>query len=597
MKKKRYVERVWALLFNSLLVFMDTKDSYIELVKQAQLGDEKCMNRLAELARERLRVYVYRLVLTDDLTQDILQESILEMFKSIGKLKKVDRFWPWLFRIAGNKVKHHCKQERRRKTVPLSEIGYKGENNDRQEDVAGMISQELKQSVIAAMHKLKPQQQNVLFLRCYEELKYSEIAEAIGCSEIGAQMRFLRAKKALSKQLSRSGLDKGSLLMALVLFGKMTAPSKAAAAQIVVTAATTKVGAAASAATIAASKTAIVSLTTAGVVVVGSVVATSGPGETAMQPAEQLRGRSTDVRPIAQRAEASGQYWYYFPDGPGGAVIMQYKQQARRQWLQDEQANYYIQKGAVHIKDSRAWREDMYVWRLPTDSAKLSRFISKVEGVSIEAEQVDSKASGLLVITEPDTKTSRTANWLTRYYTVLDEDYFRCDWPSGTKIVDDRNAMHQRGWTYFTVAGDINGRTVTGAGRIPFVYATSENYWPWMRLRVGGDVFVDEEFAGLSRPWAGLHTIDTVRRDAAERQIRFETRYNKRSGKAKVVLKPENGQIIYTIDMKHDLIEKIDFIGQRQGQLIFNYLTDINNRDDRFAKPRNSDEGFSILDF
>ena len=79
-------------LINSLLVFMDKKDSYIELVKQAQLGDEKCMNRLAKLARERLRVYVHRLVLTDDLTQDILQETILEMFRSISKLM----IWAWM---------------------------------------------------------------------------------------------------------------------------------------------------------------------------------------------------------------------------------------------------------------------------------------------------------------------------------------------------------------------------------------------------------------------------------------------------------------------------------------------------------------------
>ena len=30
-------------------------------------------------------------------------------------------------------------------------------------------------------------------------------------------------------------------------------------------------------------------------------------------------------------------------------------------------------------------------------------------------------------------------------------------------------------------------------------------------------------FKGLSRPWMGLHTIDSVRRDAAEQRARFET--------------------------------------------------------------------------
>jgi len=80
---------------------------------------------------------------------------------------------------------------------------------------------------------------------------------------------------SLKKHLARHGFGKGSLLMALVLFGKLTAPSKAAATQITVTAAATKVGVAASVAAIASGKTAIISLTTAGILAVSTLVATS----------------------------------------------------------------------------------------------------------------------------------------------------------------------------------------------------------------------------------------------------------------------------------------------------------------------------------
>ena len=72
---------------------MDKKDSYIELVKKAQLGDKDCLNRLAETVRLRLYTYIHRFTLKDDLTQDILQESLLEMFKFLNKLEKTDRFW------------------------------------------------------------------------------------------------------------------------------------------------------------------------------------------------------------------------------------------------------------------------------------------------------------------------------------------------------------------------------------------------------------------------------------------------------------------------------------------------------------------------
>jgi len=99
----------------------------------------------------------------------------------------------------------------------------------------------------------------------------------MGCSEFSTRMLFLRAKRALQRELSRNGFGKGSLLAALVLFGKITAPTEAAVAQVSVTAATTKVGLLAGIVGLATTKTAIVSLTAAGALTAGTIVTTSGP--------------------------------------------------------------------------------------------------------------------------------------------------------------------------------------------------------------------------------------------------------------------------------------------------------------------------------
>lgn len=191
---------------------MTAEDNYIELVKRAQLGDKECLNRLAELAREHLYTYVYRLTLAHDLTQDILQESMLEMFKFLDKLETAKGFWPWLRRIAANKVRNYYGQKQHRKTVSLAEIDDKSLQKDSQEGVADLIRQELKQTILSAMQQLKPRHRHVLVLRCYEQMKYSEIGEEMGCSEFGARRLFYRAKKALAKELSRHGLGRGSLL-------------------------------------------------------------------------------------------------------------------------------------------------------------------------------------------------------------------------------------------------------------------------------------------------------------------------------------------------------------------------------------------------
>jgi DNA-directed RNA polymerase specialized sigma24 family protein len=58
---------------------MDRQLHQIELIKGAQCGDRQCLGQLAKQARERLHTYVYRLTQDDDLAQEIVQESLLEM--------------------------------------------------------------------------------------------------------------------------------------------------------------------------------------------------------------------------------------------------------------------------------------------------------------------------------------------------------------------------------------------------------------------------------------------------------------------------------------------------------------------------------------
>jgi hypothetical protein len=267
--------------------------------------------------------------------------------------------------------------------------------------------------------------------------------------------------------------------------------------------------------------------------------------------------------------------------------MMQQIKQSHRQWLQDEYANYHNHNNTIYIKNSRLWQSNLSVWRLPTDSPELTEFLSRVEGKSVEMERVANKSRSLLVIASSRGADERDS-WVTRHYNVLDEDYFQCDWPKGTRTIDNRDQMHKRGWTYFKITGQINGKEVQGRGRIPFVYAAGKRHRPWMVLKVGEGIVNEAGFAGLSRPWMGLHTIDTIRRDAAKERIWFETKYNKRSGKAEVVLKPEDEQIVYTIDMEKDVIEKITFLANdgREGELRFSYLQELEPVTDEFIPPR-----------
>jgi RNA polymerase sigma-70 factor, ECF subfamily len=206
------------------------------LIHEAQLGNKESINRLAELAGDRLYAYIYRLTLDQTITQDILQETILFMIQSINQLEHVDHFWGWLFRTAMGKVQHYHRDLKRRKTVELSEDERLYIHNrvsaDFNDGLTELLRKELSDAVFMAMKRLKMNYRNILILRCFENLEYAQIATVMNCSELRSRVTFFRAKNSLRRQLAMQGFGKYYLLIALALFGIVTTSAKASSATI-----------------------------------------------------------------------------------------------------------------------------------------------------------------------------------------------------------------------------------------------------------------------------------------------------------------------------------------------------------------------------
>jgi len=596
---------------------MSDLESHIDLVRKAQQGGKDATGRLAEVASVRLREYVLRLTLDNDLTEDIVQESILEMLRVFDKLKNAERFWSWLYGIAYNKVRTHRRGRSRQKAALLSVAQGDIAGDGKREAFAETIGGELKHIVLKAMAELKPQQRDVLTMRCYDQMPYARIAELMGCSKFAAQALFYRAKKSLAKGLSRHGLGKGYLLAALVLFGKLTASSEAAA-NITVTAATLKIGTAASLAAIATSKTAIVTMTAAAIVTAGSVVIEPGAVESNDRQINPDANSSLAIQPQPAKNATADESWYYYPAGSPGPVMMRLSESygriddSRFRILQNQHGNYRYENNTVCIENFRSYNPDLSVRRLPTDDKPLTAFISQIEGATGNMEYVSATGRQLLVICKRDSALNDKVWRVDRRSNVLDEAFFQSDWPEGTRIVDNRDQMHRRGWTWFRVSGQISGEQITGTGRIPFVYEMTKIHYPWADIKIGKTLrIIDSEqgvylydaagktietyaagsfFDSLGTPWMGLHTIDTIRRAAASRKVAFET---KRIGqnKVQIALTAQKASLIYEIDLERDVVETIKVLGAGGAEsdaiaiIRFDYFEEIPPADTEFTPP------------
>jgi hypothetical protein len=335
---------------------------------------------------------------------------------------------------------------------------------------------------------------------------------------------------------------------------------------------------------------------------------------------------TTQLRDVSQGPTSSiskGAYeqCYYCPEGIDGPIFTRMQRWDAKQtkqictWLQNGEGNYYYEIGGknIYINNNRLFWKSLRVRRLPTDTAEFTNFLSEIEGDLSGVEYTRDSETGLLR-SALDDRFMEVRNFRTDYnYNKLNEELFEYDWSKYIPVIDERDQMHKRGWTYFRINGEINNQTILATGQIPFVYNASKEHPAWMRLtidntleiidcnegacirRADGAVIAAYKagtfFQGLLRPWMGMHTIDIIRRDAVRRRVAFKTR-PARNGEDVIVSvyyedKHVNTALVYSINMENDIIEDIKFKVRKMniGSLVFSYLEDIEQAGDEFVEP------------
>jgi RNA polymerase sigma factor (sigma-70 family) len=563
---------------------------HTQLVRQAQQGRPEARNDLVRVVELRLTEYVGRLTLNRDLTTDIVQESITEMLKILDNLKDPQRFWCWLYAITLNKVRAHYRQRWRRREKPLSGIKPDWLPSRDQDVLAELVMEELKHIVVRAVAELEPRQRAVLTMRCYDQMSYRQISQVMGGTQLGARALFHRAKKSMARLLNAHGIDKSALPVALLFFGKLSARSEAAAAGISVTPSTLHVGLWAPLLAMAqpallATLSGTVLIGAGGILVTRSQAWNGAPREVAARP----------QAPPAQAISQDTSCWYYYPPATTDTVMIRTTGQrvAYSQWLQKEQANYYREGDTIYIRNHRQFAPDLSVWRLPTDPPALRQFLQSQDQRTLDLDYVAPNRRGLLVAVEQANEDERQQ--VTLSYDVSREDYFRHDWSTGAALVDRRDDVHRRGWTHFAITGRMDTQQISGHGRLPFVAAAAEDHGPWLKLTIGDDwTILDARnaaeirdgsggvtahrpggsfFQGLSRPWTGLHTIDTIRRDAARAGVRFTTRPLPDGERVEIALHGPDVRLTYRVHLYQDWIESIRFDKEDVtiGEWVFSY--------------------------
>jgi RNA polymerase sigma-70 factor (ECF subfamily) len=170
----------------------DVRDSDDVLVARFLRGDEAAFDLL--VARHRVAIYRlgFRFLGCHEEADDLAQEAFMRAYRSLRGFRGEASFRTWLTRIAINLA---LKARRsRRATVALEDAP------DMQSGPAGPDAA-LKRQVRQAVGGLPPRQRQILFLKVYEGLKFTEIAQIAGISIGTAKATFFQAVQSLRGRL------------------------------------------------------------------------------------------------------------------------------------------------------------------------------------------------------------------------------------------------------------------------------------------------------------------------------------------------------------------------------------------------------------
>jgi RNA polymerase sigma-70 factor (ECF subfamily) len=159
------------------------------LVARIRAGDEDAFELLVGRYQAPLFRYLRGLVGDQEQARDLLQETFLRAYRSIGSLEDAGLLRSWLYRIAHNQAYSALRRRRLISWLPLSfgqQVGTPAP--DRSAIEAAQVE--------AALARVPVQQRAPLLLHLVGGFSYAEVAELLQVSEGTVRMRISRGRAA-----------------------------------------------------------------------------------------------------------------------------------------------------------------------------------------------------------------------------------------------------------------------------------------------------------------------------------------------------------------------------------------------------------------
>jgi RNA polymerase sigma-70 factor (ECF subfamily) len=169
-----------------------------DLVRRVLDGEPDAFGRLVARYRDRLGRYAMRMLGNPADAEDVLQETFIRAYRSLGRCNDPERFGPWVYGILVNRCRTLGAKRARRDRVQIADdvvLARAAAPGDHAENHA------LRQTLEWALARVSPTLREAFLLRYVEDLSYEEMADVTGASVPALKMRVSRAREELRRLL------------------------------------------------------------------------------------------------------------------------------------------------------------------------------------------------------------------------------------------------------------------------------------------------------------------------------------------------------------------------------------------------------------
>jgi len=174
-------------------------------VLEYRAGDIGALEELISYWQPRIYTYILMMVGEEEAAWDVSQEAWMGAISGLGKLRRIENFAGWIYRVAHNKAVSHLRKKKQLKEreEKLPEV-VEGESDEAVElafaaEDAGLVRE--------CLRKLALAQKEVLTLFYLDALSLDEIARILNVAKGTVQSRLHYGRKRMKELLLKGGYD------------------------------------------------------------------------------------------------------------------------------------------------------------------------------------------------------------------------------------------------------------------------------------------------------------------------------------------------------------------------------------------------------